>query len=153
MTEHQIQNHLYKWREKAGVKLIVPNTQVFEGISDLICISKTDLAFDYEIKLTRSDFRADFKKPKHEFLKDVRTFPRYAKFCANYFAFVVPDNLIEVADVPKYAGLIYFKLAGKAALFTEVRKPPRLHKNKVTQKQLDFLARGLMLRYWKARTK
>lgn len=48
------------------------NMYVFRWESDFFCVSKAGLAVDFEIKISKSDFRAEFTKKtaKHEVLRD-----------------------------------------------------------------------------------
>lgn len=69
---------------------------------DLFRLTPTEYIYEYEIKISRSNYFADFKKGnKHERLQK--------GLAANRFFFVVPENLISIAECPKYAGLIYAK--------------------------------------------
>ena len=37
---------------------------------DVISISKSNYIYEYEVKISRSDFKADFKKPKHTLINE-----------------------------------------------------------------------------------
>lgn len=91
-------------------------------------------AYEIEIKISRSDFFADAKKIdkhsiiEHGFYMD-RSFKKEHKFRPHRFYYCVPENLISVSEVPKYAGLMYINQSG----IFEAKKAPLLHKEK-----LDF---------------
>lgn len=108
---------------------------------DVISVSKSDFIYEYEVKISKSDFKADFKKPKHNLITEKKFIQEsYEKgikhtwyMVANYYYFVVPVNLISVEEVPEYAGLIYLNENGT---FNTIKKAPMLHKTKATN---DFI--------------
>src|SRR5690606_851431 len=87
---------------------VVPSTCWLE--MDLLGIRRSGYVDEIEIKLDRADFKADFKKRvpsnprchglKHDVLAAGDGLP-------NYFAFAVPEGLVEPGEVPDYAGLYY----------------------------------------------
>lgn len=44
----------------------VSNVYVYKNESDYLCIHRNGFTTEVEIKISRSDFKADFKKPKHK---------------------------------------------------------------------------------------
>ena len=65
---------------------------------DIIKVTLSGYATEYEIKVSKSDFRADLKKKhKHD-----------SKFIKQLY-YVVPEELLEFAKqyIPEYAGLAY----------------------------------------------
>ena len=107
---------------------IIPNVKMKFGNADLVSFTTAGFMHEHEIKLSRADFRADFrqkhlkhkvlslKKPKpdydeiyefaryryHRKLWDEITFP----LIPNYFWFVTIDDIVEYEDIPEYAGWI-----------------------------------------------
>jgi hypothetical protein len=70
---------------------------------------------EYEIKISRADYKKDFEKDKHKTLNG-----------ANYFYYVCPKNMIIKSEVYDKYGLIYVWDNG----FIEVvKKPKRLNNN------------------------
>ena len=57
------------------------------------------------------------------------------KTCPNKFYFACPVGLIELHEIPEYAGLIYVMDSGQPR---EVKKAPYLHKDKAEPKDLLF---------------
>lgn len=107
---------------------------------DVLRVTNDDKLFEYEIKISRSDFKADFKKgKKHGELAQGKR--------VNRFYFVVPENLITKEECPEHAGLIYFIPSdyGYKSLFCLVKTAPILQKNKI---KIDHfhIARMLSLR-------
>lgn len=108
---------------------------------DVLSISKADFIYEYEVKVSRSDFKADFKKPKHMLINEGKYIKESNKkgikqvwyLVPNYFYFVVPENLISIEEVPIYAGLIY---VNERMIFNTVKKAPIIHKTKASN---DFI--------------
>jgi hypothetical protein len=164
--ERQVQDSLYVHCAIKNHEIVVPNSCVFGWESDLVSVNKTGFVTEFEIKVSRADFKAESKKAHRKLLVDPVqksgvfgdvTHPR-----PNYFYFAVPDGLIRPEEVPDYAGLIYVKrraetVAGRVALYygtaVEVKPAARLHREKITEWQRKQLARALTGRYWKQRVR
>lgn len=110
----------------------------------MISVTKAGLIVEYEIKISRSDFRADFKKIRHRIL-DSRKINEPHRGAA-YFYYAVPRDLVRTTEVPDHAGLIYCD-----PVFQIVKQAPRLHSNKITDHQRQWLERSLLHRYWRER--
>lgn len=130
---------------------ILNNVFIFDWESDLFAITKSEYSIEIEVKISRADFRADFKKKKHEWIESLmngnayfqherRDFGGSNNSCSvgwkdlkqsipNKFYFACPDGLISPEEVPSYAGLIH---CGKNSYDYEVvKKAPILHRNKI----------------------
>ncbi|HDZ04890.1 hypothetical protein LCGC14_0370560 [marine sediment metagenome] len=70
--------------------------------SDVVSILKSGYTVEYEVKISRSDFKADAKKSKWKFYN-----AKVEKGIPNYFYYACPENLINKNEVPSFAGLIY----------------------------------------------
>ena len=125
-----------------------PITTRFTGMGlqecDVISVSKSDYIYEYEIKISRQDFKKDFLKEKHNHILNekftyVRKGEQLFRVC-NYFNYVVPKDLISVEEVPEYAGLIYIN---EDFTFEIVKKPKLLHKVKATPDFIRQLAHNL----------
>lgn len=64
MTEKDIQKALFNNWESHKYKFT--NVFFFENESDWLSFLQTGFCYEVEIKISRSDFKADFKKPRHE---------------------------------------------------------------------------------------
>jgi len=133
-----------------------PITSHFTGYGlsecDVISISKSDYIYEYEVKISKSDFKADFKKEKHKLmLEGVGVKERLIKennnmvrdiwyLTPNYFYFVVPENLLPIEDIPQYAGLIYMN---EKQEFETIKKAPLIHKEKATHNFIRQLSHNL----------
>lgn len=65
ITEQKIQDALYIILSQKNHRLIVPNCHPFEWESDMVSVTRAGMVIEYEIKLTRSNFKQDFKKARH----------------------------------------------------------------------------------------
>jgi hypothetical protein len=140
-------NHNYK----------LSNSYVFGWESDFFSISDTGYVYEFEIKLSRSDFKADFKKSdKHKLFENckkdkvilndgsywiteykngerIRTdFTRISivdpkEKIPNKFFYVCPKGLLDIKEIPRYAGLIEIE----DYHVNIVKNAPFLHKNKL----------------------
>lgn len=107
------------------------NAYVFEWESDFFCISTSGYVYEVEIKVSKADFNADFKKRlaykdnplKHDWLVDELKVLR-----PNKFFFACPEGLINKSDIPDKYGLIWIPEYGPAY---QVRDSKFLHKNKL----------------------
>lgn len=83
------------------------NVFIFGSESDFFAVSKSGYVVEVEIKISKADFKNDFKKTtssnenKHEYLLSEKTFK------PNQFYFAVPEGLITTSDIPNEYGLIY----------------------------------------------
>lgn len=149
MNERIIQQQVYSLFQNYDYKLC--NVFMFAWESDFFAISKSGYSVEVEVKISRSDFKADEKKiAKHHLLNHHKTlviverrypFEPYIHykdrqagvvydpdtweyrlgdhstifFCfpaesiPNKFYYAVPEGLIKIDEVPKWAGLIYIK--------------------------------------------
>jgi hypothetical protein len=111
---------------------------------DCISISKSDYIYEYEIKISRADFKKDFTKIKHtNIINENYTKVRKGEtfyLLPNYFSFVTPKDLIKIEEVPDYAGLIYMNEDGS---FEVIRKPKLLHSTKANDLFIRKIAHNL----------
>jgi hypothetical protein len=128
---HKIQKCLISW-VRGSSEVILPNFYYHNHECDVFRLTGSDFVIEYEIKISRSDFFADFKKgwsdkgEKHLQLKSGE------ERCPNRFFFVVPDGLVKPEEVPAYAGLIYFK-----GNYCEIVKAGKLiHRKKFTNHRM-----------------
>lgn len=171
ITAKDITDSFY-WRNNTRFTTILPNTYPkgwFEA--DILAITNAHYFYEYEIKLSVSDFNADAKKSitngyekdgdgkwqqlppktKHEMLAEGN------KNGPSKFWFVMPENMIPKEDIPVFAGLIYVKDYSSDGCVSirldETKKAPRLHSQKISESSLDRIRKNLYFRYWKERLK
>lgn len=133
-TEAEVRRILRKYAfAENSLKYCIENLYVFNWESDFLCCTKSGIYYEYEIKVSRSDFRADKKKKnKHLILEGVQEDRR-----PNYFYYAVPEGLIEAKDVPDYAGLVY--IIDYFPFVKEIKPAPKLHQTKFTDEELGLL--------------
>ena len=147
-TEETIQKALrHGFLNPNSVKYFTENLNIYNWESDTIKYTKSGYVYEFEIKISKADFKNDFKnkKKKHSLLEDKNN---ENKDRPNYFYYVVPMDLIDENDVPEYAGLIYlnFTTIGNNVpynQFIEIKPAPLLHKNK-----FDFKESNLMDKFY-----
>jgi len=67
----------------------------------------------------------------------------------NYFYFVCPENIIDIKDVPTYAGLIYvLDNNTRIPSLKFIKKAPLLHKGKTDQDRKINILTKYMYDYW-----
>lgn len=141
-------------------KTVAPNIYPSNtyGEMDILCIRKSGYVDEIEIKLTKSDFNADFnktvkskkkteygykyvKRNKHRLLRSGKCIP-------NYFSFLVPEKLANEIEIPKYCGLYTISEDNRNCIL-EIKKAPILHKEKEKVKNLEQqIGMKMMYRYW-----
>ena len=166
-TEEYIQGKLGGFLSMGTQKYVMENLFVFSWESDKLVMTRSDMLYEFEIKISRSDFKADFKKKdKHAILEGKEEFvPSYDKVLdrwkslheeyykvsnykkPHYFYYAVPEGLIEASEVPEYAGLVYVLPEGEHKTrdgkscwdgFYVVKPAPKLHNGKYTADELNL---------------
>lgn len=153
INECTIQNRLYKEASYIGQhKYICPSVYLYRWESDLISVTKSGFVHEYEIKCSKADYKADFKKDeKHNILKyrPGDMFNTDTGKRPNYFWYVSESNIIDT--VPEYAGLIHVEQIGKNMVLKTIKKAPRLHIDKISNYQKIKLLTSIYYRFWPLR--
>lgn len=154
MHEHHMQRALW-WRHRSSALAMVPNyTPDGWEECDLYLVTGRGYAAEYEIKRTRSDFKADFRKRhKHQMLRG-----RTGRSLPTRFTYVCPAMVIPLRDVPDYAGLMYAVWTGSnpasrwtTPMLHEIRPAPRLRETKVPRERVQQMRRTTYHRFWNER--
>lgn len=112
-------------------------TGYFEA--DILAVTKSMMVTEVEVKISRSDFKADFKKThKHYRMQNPRNENGIAT--PNRFYYACPIGLIEESEVPAYAGLMWVDILGNVTL---VKSAPRIHKDKASEKLIIGMLENL----------
>ena len=180
MKEGDIVKALFQYTNQKGHVYMSSNTTCVPkvGECDFLSISKAGLLTEYEIKTSRSDFKADFRnkvskhkrmageplsltkynseKSKIAYQKGLMAvydeYEEIQKPFVNYFYFVCPTGLIKPEEVPEYAGLIYVDSIKDAswsrAIPREIKKPKRFHREKPDSKFIIMMLRSVMFKYY-----
>jgi len=140
------------------------NVFVHAWEADLFSVTKTGYSYELEVKVSKSDFLADFKKPKHHLFRTIKNgygilrapgilgssiltknphcnltaLPVNSLSVPNVFYFAMPWSLIKqirTQDIPDYAGLLCCPENGGYEI---LKKAPYIHKDKVDPSKLLF---------------
>lgn len=119
--------------------LFLPNTYLDQFEMDVMRLNRQGYVTEYEIKISRSDFKNDAKKGRIVYGRSTNKYEKYEnkKSKSNRFFYVVPKDLIGVDEVPTFAGLIYYD--ERFGSFQIVKNAPMMHKNKYFKTANDFL--------------
>ena len=155
INESYIQKRLLSgW--KSTHQYVMENLYVFEWESDFLLKTKSGYWYEAEIKISLSDFKADFKKKeKHQILENGFKIWKSWKYNPltkekieynkevktkrpNYFTYAVPWYLEEQVKplLPKYAGLLVLDENGY--ILRESVKAPKLHSEKYSDESLNL---------------
>lgn len=122
------------------------NVVAFE--TDVLVLTNSGYAYGFEIKISKSDLRADFKKPQHTGLNIIRNGKTgleryYGKL--KHFSYAVPEELKELALelIPDFCGLWLYRKNEypHVSYFYCARKPKKLFDYKWSFDQRYELAR------------
>lgn len=145
VTERFIQRRLFgHCFYKKHIPFFFPNMTLGKWEADVLTVSKAHYSTEWEIKISLMDLKRDKKKRnKHQVYECCGN---AQVFIPNYFNYVVhgidPDKCLEF--IPEYAGLVVFT---RKKGFTQVRKPRKLHKQKIADKHLINAGRLIAIRY------
>jgi hypothetical protein len=185
LSEGDIQIALFHYCHAKRHVYMTPNVYLYDWESDFISLTKAGTVWEYEIKTSRQDFKKDAGKVgRHQGLETGSRDPdederrslssggyywdwirkkmdasgRIAVRRPNYFFYVVPEGLISIDEVPKYAGLIYVKQekAINWPLCFPVKLPierpaPRLHSDPIDITRENAIIESHYWKYWKLR--
>lgn len=120
---------------------VIPNiSTIYSWEIDLFSVNPAGYTYEFEVKISRSDFLADKNKKKWTQMKGAAN-----DRIPNYMVYVCPDGMIKENEVPEYAGLYYFK----DGEIIEVKEPKQRHKEKKNINDINFkCARLLCQRYF-----
>jgi hypothetical protein len=137
-------------REKWTASFVLPNytpPKWFE--CDVFEVTKAGYFHEYEVKVSRADFKADATKErmgwqvvgrslarvsvtkKHDLLAERSTLG------PSRFTFVVPEGLVGLHEVPEWAGLMVARRARYGLTLVPAKKAPRLHEQTFDLRQTE----------------
>lgn len=156
LTQYNIQKALMQDNDR---DLAIVNHYPYNWFEcDFLKITNSGYMYEYEIKLSRSDYNADKRKKQYDNKKQdyVTKHDKLRNGDTNgpsKFFFVVPTDMIKVDEVPEFAGLIYAStsIEGHSSYLmvrlTVVKEAPRLHKTKWDMSRIWKLAKAYQYRY------
>lgn len=141
LTERDCQLAIFKYRERISAwPILLTNIYFFSWWeSDVLFVTRSGYFHEFEIKLSRSDFKADKKKSrKHDKLE---------RGCGpSEFYYVCPANMISIDEVPDYAGLAYVTSLG--SLVIKKKAPRQRDALKIKPEHWQTLADKSCRRHW-----
>lgn len=110
------------FEDKNGTTYYIENLYVFGWESDVLVKTITGHWYEFEVKVSVQDFRADMKKPKHHILQSSNLFR------PNLFTYAVHEDIAQkiLLEVPSYAGLLS---VSKYGFIKVLKETPTLHLN------------------------
>ena len=142
MRTGQVIDALFRYfNARRGYTYQLVNSYMFRWESDFWCLSDSGFVYEIEVKVSREDFKADFKKHrKHQILADKTD--RYNDRRPNRFIYACPEGMIKPKELPPYAGLVYVP-EDRRSKPKIIVKPPKIH-----SQRNDFTKRLLKKYYW-----
>lgn len=143
MRTNDIEYHVAKffsWRQN----LIVPNVSWglgFDHELDLMVVKPSGYAYEIEIKISKSDLKADLKK-RHEHKSN--------RIRRLYFA--IPETLNDCIEfIPKHAGIIVARALKNEFIKIEIIRVPRENKEarKLSDGEILKLCKLASMRVWR----
>lgn len=168
MTEYQIQS-LIRYERSSSMIAYPGYTPRGWWECDVIEVTKAMYWKEYEIKLSRSDFKADARKTRERSVRDpegphswsykTETHNKHELLAAgsekgpSQFWFVTPVGLLTVDDIPTWAGWMEVDTTmnsytnREGLILIKQKHAPRLHNKKFSDEQLLELYRNGFNRY------
>ena len=137
--------------------LVLTNHYHKDWEADILMIDVEGCSHEIEIKMSKADFKNDFKKS----YKNINTGENFLKhdkigcgdYVCNKFSFLLPMGMIEADTIPKHCGIIefYHDPDSWETEFFEIRKATEIHKDpywKLVDKEafMRILARNLLFK-------
>ena len=120
---------------------------------DLLAVTRAGYTSEYEIKISRADFKVDSKKMTRSYRGSDKykhqALSRLDEPSPNYFWYVMPIDLVPLPDIPEWAGVMWARWQSTRIRILTVRQAPRLWKTKPDQQKLrNKMLKSFYHRYW-----
>lgn len=154
----EIQRRLY-FDTNSGSAVVMPNFAPAGWYEcDVFRVTKAGYFYEYEIKLSVSDFRRDREKHTYDWRAGTCTSKhmalRYgAERGPSRFYFVMPDDIADKvrSEIPEWAGL--FECRGGSGWPRCTKQAPVLHKRKVSPAIIRQAQSSALGRFWELHTR
>lgn len=143
-------------------EIVLTNHFQADWEADILVINAEGFSHEIEIKLSKSDFKNDFKK-SYVNASTGEKFLKHIKICCgdyicNSFSFLLPMGMIEHSAIPEHCGIIefYHNVDSWETEFYLIRKPVKVHEDtywNLTDKDLFIRKMALNLLYKKMEVK
>lgn len=145
-VERALRNHIgfaeHLLIPEAGVKLYGPKGKyIGEYRADYMKVSPSGFCTEFEVKISRSDWKADLTKLKWTAM------PGWVK----QFIYVVPESLGIPEWVPPFAGVWFVKIRHGMMYIEVARTPKIIGKEKVPEAVKAKWLHNLYYRFWNMR--
>lgn len=168
MKASEIQNSLHLRRSDTYAVLLPNYTPERWHECDMFGVTRAGYFHEFEIKLTKSDFKADAKKrqgARYDVNKETGKWDRtpgelkHDRLFAldehgpSRFWYVAPSGLIALADLPTWAGLLNYAIGSDRNYghFETAKDAPQLHRKKVAREVLRHAMNVCYYRLWHVR--
>lgn len=159
ISSNEIQIALFRELDKRQFKFINPNIYINNWFEcDIFAINNSGYGCEFEIKISRSDFKRDYKKllygckSKHDILSNKENPKEISKFI-----FVCPYGMIQPDEINENYGLYYvskFMRAGKILFdVVNVKSGKLLSKHKLTDSEKIDILKSTYYKIWNEKTK
>lgn len=115
-------------------EIVVPRCSSVGFEADILSVTKTAFIHEFEIKVSRQDFKVDKNKNKWQFYEKVGT------YCPNYFWYTCPVDLIKPDEIKDYQGLIYVNEDRSVNI---IKQAKRIQSKKCNKKVYRRMVRSL----------
>lgn len=102
-----MQDQLIDWLADGDHDFCIPNYRIMQYEADVLYFTEDRDIYEYEIKTTRTDLFADFKKQAKGRNATKHTDMLNCKH-VNKFFFVTPPNLVSLDEIPQHIGLVHY---------------------------------------------
>jgi hypothetical protein len=155
LTERRIQNWLWRYLDLRGHTHICPNyTPKGWYECDMFSVTRSGYMVEHEIKLTLGDFRRDAAKKRYRDLEAKHEqLTRGHEGGPSRFYYVVPSGMIDLKDVPKWAGILWVEdlPAVNRIAIHESLSAPKIHRTPVATSIKEHVTGVYYWRFWKER--
>lgn len=140
----KIFNRLINFIRQNPSDIVIPNYYSGRWEMDVCRITRADICYEYEIKISRADYLKDFKKEIESYRngkQNKHELQLAGKRISSHFYFVCPAGLIDKDEIPKNYGLIYAYLNPEKTAVEKIvveKKARALHNKKVTDANPEF---------------
>lgn len=144
--------------------LVLTNHFHTDWEADILVIDKSGFSHELEIKMSKADFKNDFKK-SYTNQKTGENFLKHDKItCGDYicnnFSFLLPMGMVDLDSIPSHCGVIefYHNPDSWETEFFILREPQKIHEDsywKMVDKEwfLRVLSRNLLFKKFQLKSK
>jgi hypothetical protein len=163
MTAREIQNALFR-EYGHRMQIAMPNYTPKNWFEcDLFAATKAGFMYEYEVKLSAADFKADAGKecvvrrgPRNEFTESGRV-KKHALLAEGFtagpvqFWYVMPRSVAEAVVLPAWAGLIVVEQTQWKVVLASRADGPRLHNTRLNESVIAHARSVCYWRFWNER--